>query len=221
MPVDTGRVHFGRIREGTTRARSSAEHTDSVAGLLVSGTRGRRRGTREGEARTKEGSGARMRRRREDACRLRGGQRQRGGRRQERQAEVGDAAVPVDRVQGLGGRGASRARLVFSMSGEVSVAMAVRVAVPVPGSTVCLGPEGEPLPARAVRVVGPVPGEVGRRCQDAAADEGPDLHDREPGACPPHRAGLYFGVAATTLEKARAKSRGPGRPWGSVMLTFS
>jgi hypothetical protein len=34
MPVDTDRVRFGRIREGTTRAHSSAEHTDSVAGLL-------------------------------------------------------------------------------------------------------------------------------------------------------------------------------------------
>jgi hypothetical protein len=62
---------------------------------------------------------------------------------------VGDAAVPVDRVQGLGGRGGSRARLVFLMSGGVLVVV-VRVAVPVPGTTVCLGPEGEPLPARAV-----------------------------------------------------------------------
>jgi hypothetical protein len=207
MPGDTDRVRFGRRRAGTTHARSSTEHTGSVAGLLVSGQRGRRRGTRKGEARTKQGDGAGTPCRREDACRLRGGQRQRRGRRQEREAEVGDAAVSMDGIQGLGSPGGSRSRLVFSMSGG-GLVVVVRVAVPAPGMTVRLGPKAEPLPARAVRVVGPVPGDVGRRRQDAAADEHPDLKDAEPSACPPHRGGLYSGPSPQPFETRMRRGTG-------------
>ena len=86
-----------------------------------------------------------MGRTRRHARRLRGRQGQRGGGREEREAEVGDAAVSVRRVQGLGGRSGSLARAVrlggvrVCRGGRLAARMIVRVVLPLDGGAMRVG----------------------------------------------------------------------------------